>query len=181
MVVIVRVGLFSALALNSSSWEQKHVVMLSASNQKANCPLQDEPAMFFQVQLSLMAAAGGEPTHTILTSTPLSPCKSPLHASSRLIGNASSLCPFELYPAQVHFGHHLPWEYSPDSLIPREYILRHNENKLCLQHSVCVLNTYSVNNTRPYILYLVSPTRIQDSSLKYLYIPPRLLKWVGIQ
>lgn len=53
--------------------------------------------------------------------------------------------------------------------------------KLCLQHSVCFLNTYPVNTTKLNISHPVSPARHQDSRLEYLYVPPRALNAVDTQ
>lgn len=132
--------------------------------------------MLFQIQLVLCPGVGSSP-HTLLlpphlcTHPSLNPCFLRL----------SWACPWLLIfwilaTHQVHFGPHLQCEYVLDSLIPGGR--PSNQLKLYLEHSVCFLKP--VNNTKLYISHLVSPTRMQDSRLKCLYVP-RALNAVDIQ
>lgn len=134
--------------------------------------------LLFQVQQSFLAEfGGGRGTHThhscLHTSVPMlfpTPCL------LGLMGNAPTLSSFESYPThQVPLG---PISSGNVYLPASSQAVRPppNKNKLCLQHSAWFLNAYPMNNTKLYILYPVSPTRMQDSSLKYPYVPPRALK-----
>lgn len=73
---------------------------------------------------------------------------------------------------QVHFGPYFLEENIPDSLIPRR--TRSSQWKQTVSATPSRLHTNPVNNTKRYISHLVSPTSMQDSSLKCLCLSQRL-------
>ena len=173
-----RVGLFSAPAANSSwrLWTVSPVLLANKDMPWFPLPPAKVPAALWNVTPIYFSSSavippwgcrGAHTRHSCLHTLDHT-----LFSSPQTEERPRPLILWFLVTQQVHFGPYFLEENVPGSLIPRR--TRFSQWEQTVSATPSLLHRNPVNNTKRYISHLVSPTSMQDSSLKCLCSSQRL-------